>query len=183
MTTKFTTMPELTTYQKYARAFGLPEEDISYVYYDIFTETIRVTYGIDKPKYKQKTIGRRATREFADFFKAPIFIGKSVDYILTAYLKEKGRGSELMIREPLSAKAYYTSSDPVYGKMNLKQFIETEVKERGNYTLAYVQNWMRKYNISDSDLVIWYLPRNGLRTGITCLQRSGIKPNMYLKAR
>uniref|UniRef100_A0A6M3XIG7 Defence against restriction A C-terminal domain-containing protein n=1 Tax=viral metagenome TaxID=1070528 RepID=A0A6M3XIG7_9ZZZZ len=152
-------MPETSTAQKYARAFGLPEEDIAYAEYDMLTETIRVTYGIDMPRYKQKTIGRRATREFADFFKAPIFAGKSVDYILDLYLKEKGRGSEFVIREPLSAKSYYTSTEPVFGKMTMKQFIETEIKERGNYTHAEVQNWIRKYNISENDLAIWVSPK------------------------
>lgn len=32
--------------------------------------------------------------------------------------------------ETLRAKVYYTSTDPVFGKMTLNQFIETEVKER-----------------------------------------------------
>lgn len=49
--------------------------------------------------------------------------------------------------ETLRAKVYYTSTDPVFGKMTLNQFIETEVKERGNYALADVQNWMRRYNL------------------------------------
>ncbi len=150
-------MPEITA-QKYARIFGMPDEDIAHADYDIFTNILTVTYGIDKPRYKQKTVSRRASKEFADFFKAPIFVGKSVDYILTAYLKAKGINP--VIREgQRPVKLYYTSTDPVFGKMSLKQFIETEVKERGNYTLADVQNWMRRYNISGNDLAIWVSPK------------------------
>lgn len=95
-------MEVLNTYQKYARAFELPEEDIAHAHYDIFTGILTVTYGKDKPRYRQKTVTRRATKEFADFFMAPIYIGKGVDYILTAYLKAKGKNymvSELMLRE------------------------------------------------------------------------------------
>ena len=43
--------------------------------------------------------------------------------------------------------------------MIMMQFIETEIKERGNYTLAGVQNWMRKYNVSENDLAIWVSPK------------------------
>ncbi len=53
---------------------------------------------------------------------------------------------------------YYTSTDPVFGKMTMKQFIETEVMERGNYTTADVQDWMRKYNLSMNDLAVWVSP-------------------------
>ncbi len=52
---------------------------------------------------------------------------------------------------------YYTSHNPIF-KMTLNQFIETEVNERSNYPLEYVQEWMRKYNLTGSDLVTWVSP-------------------------
>jgi hypothetical protein len=60
---------------------------------------------------------------------------------------------------PESPIVYYTSTSPVYGKMTLNQYIETDVEERGNFTLAYVQNWMKKYNLSGTDLAIWVSPK------------------------
>lgn len=54
---------------------------------------------------------------------------------------------------------YYTSTDPVFGKMTIKQFIETEVDERGNYHLVAVYAWMKKYNLSKEDRVIWVSPK------------------------
>jgi hypothetical protein len=95
-------MPEISIEQKYARIFGLPEEDIAHADYNIITSILTVTYGIDQPRYKQKKVVRKATKEFADYLQAPIFIGKGVDYILTAYLKAKGKNymvSEPMLRE------------------------------------------------------------------------------------
>ena len=82
-------MPEISIEQKYARIFGLPDDDIAHADYNIITSILTVTYGIDQPRYKQKKVVRKATEEFADYFQAPIFIGKGVDYILTAYLKAK----------------------------------------------------------------------------------------------
>ena len=62
-----------------------------------------------------------------------------------------------MPEKPRSVKVYYTSHDPAY-KMTLNQFIETEVHERGNYTLKEVQGWMRKYNLTGNDFALWVSP-------------------------
>lgn len=155
-------------YQKYARIFRLPEEDIAHTEYDIFTGMLTVTYGIDQPQYKQKKVTRKATKEFADFFTAPIFAGKSVDYILTAYLKAKGM--DPVVREgQRPAKVYYTSSDPVFDKITMGQFIETEVEERGNYTHTEVKKWMGKYGLSMNDLAIWVSPLKWVANRYTLL--------------
>ena len=136
-----TDISKLSTEQKYARIFGLPEEDISSASYDMINQTFSIVYGVNKPRYKQTRMAREVSKEFADFFRAPIFAGKSLDYILTAYLK--ARGMNPVVREgQRSAKVYYTSTDPKFGKMTMNQFIETEVDERGNYTLAVVNYWL-----------------------------------------
>ena len=39
--------------------------------------------------------------------------------------------------------------------MNISQFIETEIKERGNYTRKEVNNWIKKYNIKPNTELLW----------------------------
>lgn len=81
--------PSLESYEiLLARVVGLSEQNIASADYNMLNETITVTYGVDKPKYKQKTITRRVPKEFADFFKAPIFTGKQPRQIVELYLKE-----------------------------------------------------------------------------------------------
>jgi hypothetical protein len=53
-------------------------------------------------------------------------------------------------------KVYYTSSAHT---MTLKQFIETEVQERGNYSLQDVKAWQQKYKISNTARMIWVSPK------------------------
>ena len=47
---------------------------------------------------------------------------------------------------------YYNTHGHAY---KWKDFVDTEVKERGNYTTKEVALWKSKYNITDSDKLIW----------------------------
>lgn len=49
---------------------------------------------------------------------------------------------------------YYTTS----GAMYFWEFIEIEVYERDNYTLAEVLQWRDKYGIKDETAVMWVSP-------------------------
>ncbi len=69
----------------------------------------------------------------------------------------KGRNGDKYMSGNLNV--YYTSTNPVYGKITFNQFIETEVEERGNYTEADVQRWIIKYNLFPNDKVIWVSPK------------------------
>jgi len=53
-------------------------------------------------------------------------------------------------------KEFYTSSAHT---MTLKQFIETEVQERGNYSIQDVKAWQHRYNISDTARMVWVSPK------------------------
>lgn len=46
---------------------------------------------------------------------------------------------------------YYTTSRP----MTINDFIEIEVKERNNYDVDEVNNWIKKYNITEDSILIW----------------------------
>jgi hypothetical protein len=39
--------------------------------------------------------------------------------------------------------------------MTMKEFIEIEVEERGNYTLPEIRIWMKKYHLTPKTEVIW----------------------------
>jgi hypothetical protein len=51
-------------------------------------------------------------------------------------------------------KIYYTTS----GDQTLAEFIETEVKERGNYTSTEIKRWKKKYHLTDATRLIWVTP-------------------------
>jgi hypothetical protein len=52
----------------------------------------------------------------------------------------------------LETKVYYSSHGQAY---TLKDFISIEVHDRGNYTMAEVGLWKRKYNLRDTTPCIW----------------------------
>ena len=49
---------------------------------------------------------------------------------------------------------YFTTS----GDQTLAEFIETEVKERENYTLKEINCWKKKYHLTNISIVIWVSP-------------------------
>lgn len=63
----------------------------------------------------------------------------------------KKRLQELSGIVPNTQKEYYTTSYPI----NIKQFVETEVNERGNYTRKEVKEWIKKYNIKTDTQLLW----------------------------
>lgn len=50
-----------------------------------------------------------------------------------------------------NSKEYYTTSRPI----SIKDFIEIEVEERDNYDLSDVDDWIKKYKITENDKLIW----------------------------
>jgi ribosomal protein S18 acetylase RimI-like enzyme len=57
--------------------------------------------------------------------------------------------------EKQEVKKYYNSHGKPY---SFKEFVETEVEERGNYRKEFVDEIAKKYNISGDDKVIWVTP-------------------------
>ena len=55
------------------------------------------------------------------------------------------------IVENYNNKHYYTTSYP----MSIKDFIKLEVKERDNYDIDEVKEWIKKYNIGKNDKLLW----------------------------
>ncbi|MFH1637275.1 MAG: hypothetical protein ABIB71_02510 [Candidatus Woesearchaeota archaeon] len=49
-------------------------------------------------------------------------------------------------------KEYYSSHEV---PCSIKEFIELEVKERKNYSMAEVRRWMKRYGIRNEDKIIW----------------------------
>jgi hypothetical protein len=80
-------------YELYAKVVNLPTENIAFADYDMLTKTFTFVYGIGLPRYKQKAVRRKAPKDFADFFKAPIFVGLSAEDIVERYLRERSRSS------------------------------------------------------------------------------------------
>jgi hypothetical protein len=78
-----------------------------------------------------------------------VILEKSVEGTKKAWLTRKYGGSH---REQ---KSYYTTS----GAMTMKEFIETEVEDRGNYPLSEVRGWIKKYGIKRDQQIMWVSPK------------------------
>ena len=46
---------------------------------------------------------------------------------------------------------FFTTSQPI----NIQQFIETEVKERKNYSITDVKRWIKKYFLDQNSQLLW----------------------------
>jgi len=55
------------------------------------------------------------------------------------------------LNEENSEVKYYTTSYP----MTIKDFIDIEVEERGNYELKDVQEWVEDYSVTPNTKLLW----------------------------
>lgn len=67
--------------------------------------------------------------------------GKFIATTIKEYLNENN----------IQSKEYYTTSRP----MTINDFIEIEVEDRDNYEIDEVNNWIKKYKITENDKLIW----------------------------